>query len=207
MKWNDCFFESICWYVKSFYRFSSKFKQKYNFYHANKLKMLFQLMKSGLKMFTHWARFKRIVHELKIYRFLKIPSDKVCMKKGPARHTRTPPSSLPEPNIILILYFLYCPTATRFLNPFSRVHSTSLYLAHHDRRGSPQSTVFYNRTLLRGPAFINSHSVCLVTGTCYCEVVFTLCGDDPSLWLIGLSSTVAVSPCAQCKREQISHTF
>ena len=42
-------------------------------------------------------------------------SSKVCMKKGPARHTRTPPSSLHEPNIILILYFLYCPTATRFL--------------------------------------------------------------------------------------------
>ena len=28
-------------------------------------------------------------------------SSKVCMKKGPARHTRTPPNSLPEPNIIL----------------------------------------------------------------------------------------------------------
>ena len=27
-------------------------------------------------------------------------SSKVCMKKGPARHTRTPPSSLSEPNII-----------------------------------------------------------------------------------------------------------
>ena len=64
---------------------------------------------------------KRIVHELKIFRFLKIPSSKyyyknhdylplnriskVRMKKGPARHTRTPPSSLPEPNIILLLYF------------------------------------------------------------------------------------------------------
>ena len=71
--------------------------------------------------------FKRIVHELKNFRFLKITSDKsnlctikimnicrlnhsskVCMKKDPARHTRTPPSSLPEPDIILILYFLYC---------------------------------------------------------------------------------------------------
>ena len=28
-------------------------------------------------------------------------SFKVCMNKGPARHTRTPPSSIPEPNIIL----------------------------------------------------------------------------------------------------------
>ena len=45
-------------------------------------------------------------------------SSKVCMKKDPARHTRTPPSSPPEPSIILILYFLYCPTATLFLNPF-----------------------------------------------------------------------------------------
>ena len=53
-----------------------------------------------------------------------------------------------------------------------------------DRRGSHQSTVFYNRPLLLGPAFINSHSVCLVTGTCYCEVFFyalqrstAICGD------------------------------
>ena len=38
------------------------------------------------------------------------------MKKGPARHTRIPPSSLSEPNIILILYFIYCPTATRILS-------------------------------------------------------------------------------------------
>ena len=42
-------------------------------------------------------------------------------------------------------------------------HSNSLYLAHHDMnqfitsaRGSPQSTVFYNRPVLIGPAFINS---------------------------------------------------
>ena len=32
-------------------------------------------------------------------------NSKVCMKKGPARHTRTPPSSLPEPNTILMYIF------------------------------------------------------------------------------------------------------
>ena len=58
-------------------------------------------------------------------------SFKVCMKKGPACQTHTPPSSLPELNITLI-YFLYCPTATLFLNRFSWAQSTSLYLAYHN---------------------------------------------------------------------------
>ena len=39
---------------------------------------------------------------------------KVCMKKGPARPTGTPPSSLPKPNTF---FNVYCPVATRFLNP------------------------------------------------------------------------------------------
>ena len=108
-------------------------------------------------------------------------SSKVCLKKSPACHTRTLPSSLPAPNIILI--FLYCPTATRFLKPFFSRFEPIYYLLNivtalpADHCRSPQSKVFYNRPLLIGPAFINSNSVCLVIGTCYCEVVFTLSGD------------------------------
>ena len=41
-------------------------------------------------------------------------SSKVCMEKGPARHTRTPLSSLPE---ITLFSNIYCPVATLFLNP------------------------------------------------------------------------------------------
>ena len=115
-------------------------------------------------------------------------SSNVYMKKGPARHTRTPSSSLPETNIILILYFLYCPTATRFQDakhfpiPRTTRFEPICYLMNivtalpAYRRRAPQSTVFNDRTLLIGPAFINTHSVCLGTGTCYCEEVFMLCG-------------------------------
>ena len=42
-------------------------------------------------------------------------NSKVCIKKGPARHTRTTPlSSLKEPNTF---FKVYCPVATLFLNP------------------------------------------------------------------------------------------
>ena len=130
------------------------------------------------------------------------------MKKGPARHTRTPQSSLPEPNtsfqLILSLrdsipepilnkknrklyesqragkekqgkgvsFSLY-PGAQLILNPYSIFNE----YCRRSPRGSPLSKVFYNRPLLLGPALIKSRSVCLVIGTCYCEVIFTLSGD------------------------------
>ena len=117
-------------------------------------------------------------------------SSKVCMKKGPARHTRTPQSSLPEPNIILILYFLHILSnrdsvpkpiflgawhfpisrTSRFEPIYYLMNIVSALPADHRR--SPLSKVFYNRPLLIGPTFINFHSVCLVIGTCYCEVFF-----------------------------------
>ena len=71
-------------------------------------------------------------------------SSKVCMKKGPARHTCTPPSSLPEPKIILII--------------LSNRDSVPEPIFLGSPRRSPQSKVFYNRPLLVGPAFIKSHS-------------------------------------------------
>ena len=41
-------------------------------------------------------------------------SSKVCLEKGPDRHTRTPLSSFPVPNTFSNVY---CPTATRVLYP------------------------------------------------------------------------------------------
>ena len=38
-------------------------------------------------------------------------SFKVCLEKGPTRHTRTPQSSFPEPNTF---FNIYCPVATTF---------------------------------------------------------------------------------------------
>ena len=84
-------------------------------------------------------------------------------------------------------YFnVYCPTATWFLNPFSWAHSTPLartsrfepiyYLMNivspRIAQIAAKHSFFYNRPLLIGPAFMKSHSVCLVIGTCYCEVFF-----------------------------------
>ena len=80
-------------------------------------------------------------------------SSKVCMEKGPARHTRTPLSSLPEPNtfskrILSHLHSIPEPIlnqkrelenqmkvrqlAKKNIGRVSWAHSTSLYLAHHD---------------------------------------------------------------------------
>ena len=35
LTWKDYIFASICWLVKSFFRLSTKSKQKYNIYHVN----------------------------------------------------------------------------------------------------------------------------------------------------------------------------
>ena len=37
LTWKDCLFALICWRVKSFYRLSTKLKQKYIIYHLNNL--------------------------------------------------------------------------------------------------------------------------------------------------------------------------
>ena len=42
LTWKHCIFTSICWRIKSFHRLSTKFKQKYNVYHVNNLKITVQ---------------------------------------------------------------------------------------------------------------------------------------------------------------------
>ena len=50
MTWKYYLFTSICWRIKSFYRLSTKFKQKYNVYYVNKLKSIVQFtLKKQLK--------------------------------------------------------------------------------------------------------------------------------------------------------------
>ena len=132
-------------------------------------------------------------------------SSKVCLKRVPLATRVHRQAHFPNPNFFSNVY---CPVATRFQNPSSWAHSKfwtgpfDLVLFYYylmnivaalpaARSSSPliaarrrRAKFFLKPFSSFRSRFDQSHSFCLVIGTCYCEVIFTLIGDDTSLWIL-----------------------
>ena len=133
-------------------------------------------------------------------------SSKVCMKKGLARHTHTPPSSFSKPKIILTYIVQQrFGSWTHFPGCIALAYNSHImiwtHLLHNENcRRSPLCSpllyadrrwaqFFYNRPLKLGPALIPSHSVCLVIGSCCSEVKVMLSGNQRGA--AGRATTIA----------------